>query len=438
MDILIADATALGAFPTQKDNRLNKIYLITKSSDTPDKAKKGIFVTCINASMAVETSQTPTALSYLNAKSTTVWLISCIESKGSKVAWEAYDEDENNDYCVKEQAQLKADFKELFPWACVIKNGECLANILGVAPFSIRNISSKPTKTKGTKKPASRYNTASIAYLRNVLNEYKDCNFTISTPEAPVEPMVQAYEKIGGDHTDTAGFHFEKIRLPEGTSSHITSKDHYLVRHNAQRRIQTVEPARAGHIGVNIKEPLLRAKVNSQWMYFTHKSMPSSYGLAEILAKAYPKTLGKEYTRLLKETGNKPVVKELFGEHLDIIGNADAIKAIRDLEIEGISVQGEWKPFDLSAHNEDLIGKFIEGGDTQFDISRADVYPVTDYVASKQNLAKKKYGREAFGYYLLHPLHRFHASFRSECSHYYWMIWCEHHEINFVEVDSLT
>ncbi|ENI4487427.1 hypothetical protein ABXZ88_003299 [Vibrio fluvialis] len=438
MDILIADATAFGAFPTQKENRLNNIYLITKSTDTPDDAEKAIFITCINANMAVQSSVTDTARKYLKANATSVWLVNCMASKGSKVVWVEFDENVNNDYYTQEQAKLKADFKDLFPWACVTKNGECLANIIGVAPFSIRNIKSRPASTKGTKKPACRYNSAAISYLRNVLNEYKDCKFTISSPESPVEPLEQAYAKIGGDHTDTAGFHFEKIRVPEGSKSHITSKGHYLVRHNANRRNQTVEPARAGHIGVNIKDPLLRAKVNAGWMYFTHKAIPNSYGLAQILAKAYPKTLGKEYDRLYKTSGEKPVVKDLFGERLDIIANPNAIKAIRDLEIEGLSVQGDWKPFDLSAHNEELIGQFIEGFETKPDISRADVYTFTDYLVSKQSHAKKKYGLESFRYYLLHPMHRLHSSFRAECGHYYWMMWCENQDVNFIEVESLT
>ncbi|MBY7902308.1 hypothetical protein KW459_15480 [Vibrio fluvialis] len=430
----MADATALGAFPTQKENRLNNVYLITKSSDTPDDAEKAIFVTCINANMAVESSVTVSALTYLKTTTTSVWLIDSVASKGSKVVWVEFDENMNNDYYTQEQAELKDHFKALFPWACVTKNGECLANILGVAPFSIRNIRSRPTNTKGTKKPACRYNSAAISYLRNVLNEYKDCQFTISAPESPVEPLEQAYSKIGGDHTDTSGFHFEKIRVPEGVKSHITGKGYYLVRHNANRRNQTVEPAKAGHVGVNIKEPLLRAKVNAGWIYFTHKTIPNSQGLAEILAKAYPKTLGKEYDRLYKSSKGKPVVKDLFGERLEVIANPSAIKAIRDLEIEGLSVQGEWKPFDLSVHNKELIGPFIERCEGKLDICKADAYAVTDYLMSKKTHAKKTYGHESFKSYLVHPMHRLHSSFRAECGHYYWMMWCQNHDVNFIEV----
>ncbi|MEI8659296.1 hypothetical protein [Vibrio sp. Hal054] len=431
MNILIADVKGLGAFPDQKDNRLTKVYLITARDTHPDKAKFAVFATCINASMALEIGRTETAQKHLASEKSSVWLIDCIESrKAHRPVWMQYNETLNNDYYTKEHAELRELFQKKFAWANVTAHGECLAGIVGVAPFNIRYINSNPTKTKGTKKSATKYNAASIAYLTNVCNDYCNGMYTISTHENPVPPLDDAYAKVGKDHIDAGGFSVERINVEQRGHSYITKKSDYILRHNAKRRQQTTEPARAGHNGVNIKDPLLRAKVNNDWVYFTHKSMPTSYGLAEVLALAFPETLGKVYKQLQEAEGKKPVLAQLFGERKDVIANAEAIKTIRALEIEGLTVQGEWKPFDLTTHNMSLIGSFI-AGESDIDVTPKDVYSITDAHRAKVTLAKRKYGRESFGHYLLHPMHPMHLSFRAECGHYYWMKWCESTAINF-------
>lgn len=441
MNILLADATAFGAFPKEKNNMLSNVYLITAEGETPTTAEQAVFMTCHNAFMAIEASHRPAVTKHLNSKKATVWMIDTQASSGKStpVQWKAFDDNSQNDYYIEEQAALKARFKNEFPWALPLRHSECLAHILGISPFNFRTVSNKPANAKGTTKPASRFNSAALAYMENVINDYQGSNITISTEEAPIGPLVDAYNKVGQDHVDEAGYLFQKVRVE---ASRITKHGSYLVRHNAPVRYQTTERSRRGHDSVVLKDPMLRAKVNDEWIYFTHVSMPKSAGLAEVLAKAYPKTIGKSYARLLQEDReSKPSMKMLFGENMQILHREEVIEAIRGLTVEGLTLSGEWKPIDLTVHNEELIGKFLISTFSEqsrytnksIDISRKDAYASSDAYLAKKALALRDFGHISFANYLLHPLHEKHKSFREDAHHYYWMKWCKQNDVVFME-----
>ncbi|MBF4248324.1 hypothetical protein EA004_25610, partial [Vibrio anguillarum] len=104
------------------------------------------------------------------------------------ICWAEFDVLKQNDYYTSELKALKELYTNEFPWALVTKNGELLADTLGIASSNIRNICNPPKKTKGTKLPAVKMNNAGIAYFKNVLNEYRNLQFTISTQEMPIPP----------------------------------------------------------------------------------------------------------------------------------------------------------------------------------------------------------------------------------------------------------
>ncbi len=440
MNILIADATCFGAFPAEKNKSLLNVYLVTKEGINPNDAESAVFVTANNGNIALETAKTKTVQSYLGTNLCSIWMIDNAESKRTKdICWAEFDVLKQNDYYTSELKALKELYTNEFPWALVTKNGELLADTLGIASSNIRNICNPPKKTKGTKLPAVKMNNAGIAYFKNVLNEYRNLQFTISTQEMPIPPLVEAYEKVGHDHMDEAGFYFEK-RTIKIKGSRVSSHDTYYARFNIAPRKQIQEPMRRSELGVNLKDPMLRANVNGEWWLFSHKSMHLSLGLSAILAETEPKLVGEPFQRYVKEHNKNPNMIELFPAMKSIHSSPEMLKAIRKLEIEGIDINGKWQPFDISSHNTARLNPLVEN--ISFDImsryssksisyDKKDVYDLTDAYMAKKSLAEKNFGHQSFAGYLLHPLHDRHLSFRANASHYYWMKWCRKEDVQF-------